>query len=376
MSSLNDLYVVLEVVRSASEDDIKKAFRKLARRYHPDINPGDISAEEHFKRISEAYEILSDPLKREFYDRNGFYTEGILAQSESQTTWGFSFKSFDFAGSPAPKGEMFSQFFSRRAARRDPERGQDLEYQIAVTFEESITGMTSRISVHRRHACTGCAGTGRTSEKNGNPCASCAGTGNLTRARGRLRFVSPCTDCSGTGHAITDCVECSGESRVSHTDLVEVEIPAGVSAGSRIRYAGKGDAGRYGGPPGDLYVITNVASHTFFTRAGDNLKCLVPVTFVEAALGSKIEVPTVDGRAMVRIPPGTQNGQVLRLRGMGAPSLLQPGVRGDQFIEIQVLVPRIADERSKEILKELAHLNCEDVRRNIWPSERPMEKKV
>jgi molecular chaperone DnaJ len=366
VSSLSDLYIVLDVVRTASEDDIKKAFRKLARRYHPDINPGDTSAEEHFKRISEAYEILSDPLKREFYDRNGFYTDGVLEQHETRSTWGFSFKSFDFAGAASPKGEMFAQFFNRRAARRDPERGQDLEYQMAITFEDSISGVKTRISVQRRRPCPGCEGTGRASSKNGTPCESCAGTGNVSRARGRLRFVSPCAECFGTGRAITDCGECGGESRVVRTDFLELDIPAGVSTGSRVRFSGAGDAGKYGGPAGDLYVITNVAPHSFFTRAGDNLQCVVPVTFVEAALGAKIEVPTVDGKAVVRIPPGTQNGQILRLRGMGAPSLVQPGMRGDQLIEIQILVPRIADERSKEILREFAQLNAEDIRKGIW----------
>ena len=364
MNPLNDLYVVLEVVRTASEDDIKKAFRKLARRYHPDINPGDSSAEEHFKRISEAYEVLSDPLKRDFYDRHGFYTEGVL--DETHTTWGFNFKNFGFSSTPPPKGAMFSQFFSMRASRRDPERGNDLEYQTAISFTDSITGVKTRISVQRRHVCSGCSGTGRASTTNSNPCPACAGTGNLTRARGRLRFVSPCGDCSGTGHVPTDCRECGGESRIQRTDVMEVSIPAGVSAGSRVRFVASGDAGKFGGPSGDLYVITNVASHPFFTRAGDNLECVVPVTIWEAALGAKVEVPTVDGKAVVRIPPGTQPGQLIRLRGKGAPSLLQPGTRGDQFVKIQVVVPRIGDERSKEILKELGRLNPEDVRKDIW----------
>lgn len=366
MSIVNDLYVVLEVVRTATEDDIKKAFRKLARRYHPDINPGDTSAEERFKRISEAYEILSDPLKREFYDHNGFYTEGVLEQNESQTTWGFSFKTFDFGTSTSPKGEMFAQFFSKRAARRDPERGQDVEYQIAIGFPDSISGLKARISVQRRHSCPACEGTGRASTANSNVCVSCSGTGNLSRARGRLRFVSPCVDCSGTGRVATDCLACAGESRVGRTDIMELDIPAGVSTGSRVRFPNSGDAGKYGGPSGDLYVITNVALHPFFTRAGDNLQCVVPVTFVEAALGAKVEIPAIDGRTVLRIPPGTQSGQVLRMRGKGAPSLVQPGVRGDQVVEIQVVVPRIADERSKEILREFAQLNTDDVRNEIW----------
>jgi DnaJ-class molecular chaperone len=190
----SDLYVVLEVVRTASENDIKKAFRKLARRYHPDINPGDRMAEDHFKLISEAYEVLSDPLKRQFYDQNGFYSEGVLEQQTTRAgspTWGFSFKSFEFSGSPqAPVGEAFSQFFSRQAARRDPERGQDLEYQMSIAFSDSIAGVKMRISVQRRHNCQECQGMGRASAKRSNVCATCGGNGTVTRLRGRLQFMA------------------------------------------------------------------------------------------------------------------------------------------------------------------------------------------
>jgi molecular chaperone DnaJ len=366
----SDLYVVLEVVRTASENDIKKAFRKLARRYHPDINPGDRTAEEHFKVITEAYEVLSDPMKRSFYDQNGFYTEGVLEQRDSrggQSTWGFSFKSFDLSGpGQNPAGEVFSQFFSRQALRRDPERGLDLEYQMSIAFSDSIAGVKTRVSVQRRHACQECNGMGRAGAKRSNLCTTCGGNGTVVRLRGRLQFMAPCDDCSGTGKVVTECPDCSGEGRLVRTDIMEVEIPAGVSSGSRIRFPGQGDAGRYGGPSGDLYVITNVAPHPFFIRAGDNVQCTLPVTFAEAALGAKIEVPTVDGKAVVRIPPGTQNGQTFRLRGKGAPSLMQPGLRGDQFVEVLVAVPRIADERSKEILREFAQLNAEDPRKDIW----------
>lgn len=371
MSIPTDLYVILDVVRTATENDIKKAFRKLARRYHPDINPGDNAAEERFKRISEAYEVLGDPEKREFYDQNGFYSEGVLQRTEPQVSWGFSFKSFEFSESKGARdglsdGDVFGQFFSRQAHRRDPERGQDLEYQMAVAFVDSIEGLKTRISVQRRHSCETCSGTGRAANQNSQVCGQCSGAGTVSKRKGRLHFAVGCGICGGTGRLLTDCSRCSGEGRVLRADVMEVAIPAGVSMGSRVRFQGKGDAGLYGGPPGDLYVITNVASHPFFTRTGDNLQCIVAITFAEAALGAKIEVPCVDGTAVVRIPPGTQTGQVFRLRGKGAPSLMQPGTRGDQFIEVRISVPRIADERSKEILREFAQLNSENPRKDIW----------
>jgi len=367
VSTSEDLYIVLEIVRSASTNDIKKAFRKLARRYHPDINPGDRSAEERFKRISEAYEVLSDPNKREFYDANGFYVEGVLQHSEARGAFGFSFKSFNMTSSGGQQaGELFAQFFNQQANRRSPERGNDLEYQMSISFAESINGVKTRISVQRRHSCPGCNGTGRDGGLQGSSCTVCSGNGHTVRLRGRLQFMVPCEQCGGTGRSTRECEECGGESRVVRTDFMDMEIPAGVSVGSRVRYPSQGDAGRFGGPDGDLYVITNVTPHPFFIRVGDNVQCVLPITFTEAALGAKVEAPTVEGPAVVRVPPGTQNGQILRLRGKGAPSLMQPGLRGDQFLEVRIVVPRIADERSKEILKEFAHLNPEDPRKEAW----------
>jgi molecular chaperone DnaJ len=181
-----------------------------------------------------------------------------------------------------------------------------------------------------------------------------------------LQFSISCPDCGGLGRQVTECPDCGGEGRVAQNELLDVEIPAGVSTGSRVRFAGKGDAGRLGGPSGDLYVVTNVAAHPFFTRVGDNIHCTVPITITEAVLGAKIEVPTIDGKAMVRIPPGTQNNQTFRLRTKGAPSLIDPGARGDQYVEIIVVIPRVWDERSKEILRELAKLNPDDPRKKIW----------
>ena len=260
---------------SASEDDIKKAFRKLARRYHPDINPGDNSAEEHFKRISEAYEILSDPLKREFYDRNGFYTEGVLEQHETHTTWGFSFKSFDFRrfGS-AQRGNVFAVLLATGRRGAIPSADRTWNTRWPLRFADSISGVKTRISVQRRHICAGCEGTGRAAAKNGNPCASCGGTGNVTRARGRLRFVSPVRRMFGTAGTRSPIARsAAGKAGLCGPTIWNWIFPPGVSAGSRVRFPGNGDAGRYGGPAGDLYVITNVAPHPFFTRAGDNLQC-------------------------------------------------------------------------------------------------------
>jgi molecular chaperone DnaJ len=365
--SRDDLYIILEVGRTASVNDIKKAFRRLARRYHPDINPGDRKAEDRFKRIAEAYDILSDPLKREFYDVNGFYTEGVLEQRVDRSGWEFRFQGFDFSSSSNSQfGDIFGQMFARQAARRDPERGQDLEYAVSIGFGESIRGLKTRIAVSRKQACAACGGVGRAPASKETVCRTCGGAGKTTRSKGHLQFLITCAECGGAGRISATCGECRGEGRFPGTETLEMDLPAGVMTGSRVRVPDKGDAGRFGGPAGDLYLVVSVADHPFFKRAGDNIHCSVPVTVTEAALGTKIEVPTIDGQAMVRIPPGTQSGQIIRMRGRGAPSLLNPGWRGDQYVEVRIAVPRIADERSKEILREFARLNPEDPRRDLW----------
>lgn len=367
MTSKEDLYVTLEVGRTASLDEIKRAFRKLARRYHPDINPGDRQAEDRFKRITEAYDVLSDPLKRQFYDVNGFYVDGVLEQEEAGPAWGFSFQGFDFSNSSRSSfGEFFGQIFNRPASRREPERGQDLEHHISISFDDSIHGLKTKVTVFRKHPCGMCSGSGRAPRSRESVCGTCAGSGKTTRAKGHLQFAATCSDCAGSGRIVQDCPVCNGECRVEGAEVLEVALPPGVNTGSRIRIPGKGDAGRFGGPTGDLYVVTNTAPHPFFSRMGDNIHCTVPVTITEAALGTKIEVPTIEGRAVVRIPPATQSGQTFRLRGKGAPSLLQPGMRGDQYVDVRVVVPRIVDERSKQILRELAKLNPDDPRQDLW----------
>jgi len=365
MISKDDLYVILEINRTASVTEIKRAFRKLARRYHPDINPGDRQAEERFKRITEAYEILSDPLKREFYDVNGFYTEGVLETNRRETTWGFSFEGFGFSpASDSNFGDLFGH--AGRSQRRDPQRGQDVEYPISITFGESITGRKARINIVRMDACGTCNGTGQHPGSRESACDGCSGIGKTMRTKGHLQFAVTCGDCGGTGRSIIPCGNCRGDGRASRSEILDVDLPPGVATGSRIRISGKGDNGRFGGPAGDLYVVVRVGEHPFFKRIGDNIHCSIPLTVTEAALGTKIEIPTIDGPAVVRIPPGTQSGQVLRMRGRGAPSLLNPGLRGDQYAEVRVVVPRVADERSKQILRELAKLNSEDPRSKLW----------
>jgi len=366
LSSREDLYLILEIERAASVEDIKKAFRKLARRFHPDINPGDRTAEERFKRISEAYEILSDPSKRQFYDDNGFYTEGVLTEHRSTTEWSFSFEGFDFSQGSRPYVDVLGQAFGRSRARHEPERGEDLEYQISLGFDDSIRGLKTRVSVLRHSTCGSCKGSGRLTGSRDTACLRCSGLGKTSITKGLLQFSLNCPDCGGSGRQVTGCRDCAGEGRVRQNQTIDIEIPPGVSTGSRIRFAGQGDTGRLTGQPGDLYVVTNVAPHPFFNRAGDNIHCTVPISFAEAALGAKVEVPTIDGPALVRIPPGTQNGQSFRLRGRGVPSLLDPRARGDQYVEVRVVVPKLADERSKEIIRELARLNADDPRKGLW----------
>jgi molecular chaperone DnaJ len=365
MSSKDDLYVILEITRKASVNDIKRAFRKLARRYHPDINPGDRQAEERFKRITEAYDILSDPPKREFYDVNGFYTDGVLESTQGGAGWGFRFQGFNFSRS----GDLdFSDIFGHtsRPEKRVPERGTDVEHGVSISFDESLRGLEAQIALLRMDSCEKCRGTGQATGSLESACLLCAGTGKNTRTKGHLQFAVTCAECGGTGRSILLCTDCGGEGRVSRRESLDVYLPPGVNSGSRVRVPGKGHAGRFGGSAGDLYVAVNVAEHPFFRRIGDNIHCSIPLTITEAALGTKIEVPTIDGPAVVRIPPGTQGGQTLRMRGRGAPSLLIPGMRGDQYVEVKVIVPRVADERSKQILKELAKLNPDDVRAKLW----------
>lgn len=369
-----DYYGVLGVKRGASGEEIRKAYRRLARRYHPDVNPGDKAAEEKFKQIQQAYDVLGDTKKRKIYDQYGFYSDQIPPGGPRPGAEGFDFTGFDFsdftAGRGTSFGDIFSDFFSRfasggfREEPERPERGDDLEYRIEIGFWEAIRGAVRKITVTRSDACSGCEGSGGAG---GGPatCSACGGTGRIQQQAGRMRFELTCARCHGQGRVQTICRHCGGEGRVSRTETLDLRIPAGMSDGGRVRVPSKGTAGRHGGGPGDLYIVTAVRPHEHFERRGDDIYTAVPITVSEAALGARIEVPTIDGRALLKIPPGTQSGQRFRLREKGAPSA-RTGRRGDHIVEARIVLPKVMDERQKQMLRDFSKLEREDPRAEVY----------
>lgn len=381
-----DYYETLGVPRAAAAEQIRKAYRKLARKHHPDLNPGDKAAEERFRRVQEAYDVLSDPKKRQMYDQFGFYSEhgpqpGAGPQGGGP---GMGFEGFDFSdfvrqqGGAGAGGEtagghgsqfrdLFSQFFGGRAQREEraaPERGSDLEYSLNIDFWQAIRGTQVRMNISRQEVCPTCGGSG-TASTGVTTCPQCNGSGTVTQMAGAMRFNITCPRCGGSGKLKNACPTCQGEGRLAHTENVEVRIPPGVQTGTRLRVGGKGNSGTEGAPPGDLYITIRVEPHPFFHREGDNIEIQVPVTVTEAGLGAKIEVPTIDGKALLKIPPGTHSGQKFRMREKGVLNS-RKGTRGDQIVEVVVQPPKVRDERTKEILRELAQLNPEDPRAQIW----------
>ncbi len=365
-----DYYEVLGVGRSASEKEIKNAYRRLARKHHPDVNPKNKAAEAKFKEINEAYEVLSDPAKRRQYDQFGHQPFGGAhegAQHPGGGPAGFDFSQFDLGGSGGFE-DLLSDLFGRRGstAQTGPSKGEDLHYSIDLNFEDAIRGLSTEISLQRQGACPTCQGTGVGSGGRLQPCPACKGSGRSRAGLGPLSGQQACARCRGTGKLPSAlCASCNGNRVVLKTERISIKIPPGVDNGSNVRVQGKGHAGHAGGPPGDLYIVTRVRPHPFFERRGDNLYCEVPITVTEAALGAKIEIPTVDGKASMRIPTGTSSGQTLRLRGMGVPHLKGPG-RGDQFVTVKIMVPANLDTRSQELFLELGRLHPDDPRRGIW----------
>jgi len=339
-----DYYEVLAVSRDASDQEIKSAYRKLAMQYHPDRNQGDSAAEEKFKECSEAYQILSDPDKRASYDRFGH--AGVSSGS-------------GFGGGVPDMSDIFGDFFGEmfnmggtgRASRA--QRGRDLRMNLALEFEEAAFGKKTEVKVRRLEVCGDCSGHGTAGGKMAATCAQCGGRGQVRFQQGFFSISRTCPACSGTGALVTDpCRACSGDGRVNRDRVVPVTIPAGVEDGTRIRYQQEGDAGKYGGPAGDFFVVLTVKQHEFFERDGTNLHCVVPVSFTQAALGVELAVPTLDGETVLKMPEGTQSGKVFRLKGKGIPVLNGHG-KGDLLVRVMVQTPSKLTRSQRDLLKQL-----------------------
>jgi len=343
---MKDYYSILGVQKGADQEEIKRAYRQLARRYHPDISEGDHTDEAKFKELAEAYEVLSDPEKRRKYDLFG--EEGLRLSSFEH----------GFEGFGSPFTDIFDMFFGHGRTRgsRGPRRGRDLMLQLRISLQEAFEGILREVEIPRDERCRECEGTGLEAGFNLDLCPECGGEGKMTRSRrsafGTFTSSTTCQRCNGTGEINTHpCPSCGGKGTRHILDRLEVNIPAGIQSGDRIRVNGKGEAGRTGGAAGDLYVEVHVAEHESYLRNGDDLLAAVQVSMAEAALGTDIEVPTLDGREKLKIPPGSQPGEVFKLRGKGMPRLRSRG-RGDIYLTLEVLVPRKLTSEQKKLLKE------------------------
>jgi molecular chaperone DnaJ len=347
-----DFYEVLQVSREANDQELKASYRKLAMQYHPDRNPNNPEAEDKFKECSEAYQVLSDPEKRAAYDRYGhaaFQNGGPGAANPFQGA-GFQGDIGDIFGDLF--GEMFNMGGSRRATR--VQRGRDLRYDLTLEFEEAVFGVEKEISIRRLEACDDCGGTGAANGKAPVACTQCAGRGQVRFQQGFFSVAKTCSRCGGTGTTISDpCLGCRGEGLQAKKHEILVKVPAGVEQDTRIRYQGEGEAGRFGGPSGDLYVMLSVKAHKFFERDGDDLHCVMPISFPQAALGTELQIETLEGPAAIKVPEGTQSGRQFKLRGKGVPHLNEHG-KGDLIVEIRVATPAKLTKAQKELLRQLS----------------------
>jgi len=364
MAQKRDYYEVLGIDKNARDEEIKKAYRRMAKKYHPDVNPGDSDAEAKFKEINEAYEVLSDPQKKAKYDRFG---HSAFEQG------GFDgFGDFDFGGI----GDIFESFFggsfggsgfSRRSSgsRTGPQRGADLKHRIDILFEEAAFGTEKEISLNRMEVCQTCRGTGAKPGTGIETCKHCNGTGQIQFKQstpfGHFVNVKTCDVCEGEGKIITNpCQSCGGNGRVRKSVKIKVKIPAGIDNGQIISLRGEGEPGLRGGPTGDLYIEIRVKPHQIFIRKGNDLVCEMPITFVQSALGGELEVPTLEGKVKYSMPEGTQTGTTFKLKGKGIPYIRGTG-RGDLLFKVNIEVPRRLNEKQKDVLREFASISGDDV---------------
>ena len=350
-----DYYEVLSVTKTATDGELKTAYRKLAMQYHPDRNPGDHAAENKFKECSEAYGVLSDPQKRAAYDRFGHAGVGGASGGGSGFPGGFG-------GDPQDLGDIFGDIFGemfnmggqgggRKQTRQ--QRGRDLRYDMSLEFEEAIFGKEQEIKIKRMETCTDCSGVGTANGKQPQTCPQCKGAGQVRFQQGFFSVARACPRCEGAGVQITDpCPTCRGESRVTREHSLHVKVPAGVEDGTRIRYQSEGEAGKFAGPAGDLYVMLGVKAHKIFTRDGDDLHCVVPVSYSQAALGDELEISTLDGPAVLKVPDGTQSGKTFKLKNKGVPHLNASG-KGDLIVEVRVQTPTKLSKQQRDLLKQL-----------------------
>ena len=366
-----DLYELIGVPRDAGLDDIKRAFRRLARRYHPDINPGDPAAAVRFKLVANAYDILADPERRRQYDAYGL-TATVVEGAEA-----FGFEGFDFSVESASGltastfGDLFADVIHDAVGRASEAGvdGADLHASVSISFEEAVRGTRTAVPLLRHDICGGCAGAGVVPVAE-TICPACRGVGTIRSRRGHMVFAKTCERCSGSGRQRhLACASCAGAGVMALSQAVPVVVPAGVADGDRLRLAGLGHAGSRGGRPGDLYVTVHVGTHPLFRREGDDLHVTVPIGIHEAALGARFEIPTFDGPVRLRVPPGTQSGQRVRLHDRGLPSRRDLR-RGDLVVEFRIVLPSVLDERTKELLRQFAAANSEDVRA-AWRRDAP-----
>lgn len=347
-----DYYKLLGVERDASVDEIKKAFRKMAQKLHPDKHKGDKEVEEKFKSINEAYEVLKDPDKRAQYDRFGYVGAGPAGGGPGYRDAGFGADFQDLFG------DVFSDFFGGRR-RAGPEPGADLRYDLEISFEEAAFGTEKTIEIPRTASCEPCSGSGAKPGTSPVTCTTCNGAGQVRIQQGFFSIARSCPACGGAGKVVKDpCTHCGGAGKVRVKRSLKVKVPPGVDGGSRLRIVGEGDTGDRGGHPGDLYVVLSVAPHEIFTRDHDDVICEVPISFPQAALGAELEVPTIEGTVKLKVPASTQTGKIFRLKGKGIASL-RTGRRGDEQVVIRVETPSKLTKRQKELMEEFAEISGE-----------------